>query len=350
MVNLNCLGQRFERRYAMRIVLRGKAHAEWKVLDNIAGPTVMDEQCFVENKSILGDSSVPILPRGLHQFPFRFQLPQTSLPCSFESKPGYIRYYIKVTLDIPYASSPHGMKYITVIGPHIDCMDDQYLKPIEKVEKMSRCCMCYKRNKIVLDCYLERTAYVCGEALRLKANIKNQNKSDIRLKVKLFQNVHYTIKKKQSPTNSIYQKDVQHLVLEYTGEPIQNGCVSQWDSADGLILPVMPPTLVLGICKLLQIYYVLQVCVDLGNGVEDLNMCFPITIGTVPFRIPNRNQTPKIYYSVACEHVEGGKYIGPEFMLGDVYDGTHAEQVVIYRPVYVSIREPDDVPNPIATS
>jgi hypothetical protein len=32
-----------------------------------------------------------------------------------------------VTLDIPYASPPQGMKYFTVIGPHIDCMDEQYL-------------------------------------------------------------------------------------------------------------------------------------------------------------------------------------------------------------------------------
>lgn len=73
------------------------------------------------------DGTVPILPRGLHQFPFKFQLPESQLPCSFESKPGFIRYYIKVTVDIPYASPPQGMKYFTIIGPHIDCMDEQYL-------------------------------------------------------------------------------------------------------------------------------------------------------------------------------------------------------------------------------
>ena len=34
---------------------------------------------------------------------------------------------VQVTLDVPYASPPHGTKYFTVIGPHIDCMDEQYL-------------------------------------------------------------------------------------------------------------------------------------------------------------------------------------------------------------------------------
>lgn len=33
----------------------------------------------------------------------------------------------QVTVDIPYASPPQGMKYFTVIGPHIDCMDEHYL-------------------------------------------------------------------------------------------------------------------------------------------------------------------------------------------------------------------------------
>lgn len=34
---------------------------------------------------------------------------------------------MQVTLDIPYASPPQGTKYFTIIGPHIDCMDEQYL-------------------------------------------------------------------------------------------------------------------------------------------------------------------------------------------------------------------------------
>lgn len=42
----------------------------------------------------------------------------------------------------------------------------------------------------------------------------------------------------------------------------------------------------------------------------------------------------------ACEHVEGGRYVGPEFQLGQVYDGgpsTTVDDVVLYRPVYVCV-------------
>ena len=73
------------------------------------------------------------MPRGDHRFPFEFQLPESNLPCSFESKIGIIRYYLRVIIDIPYASPPQGLKYFTIIGPHIDCMEDRYLVSFLKI-------------------------------------------------------------------------------------------------------------------------------------------------------------------------------------------------------------------------
>lgn len=104
--------------------------------------------------------------------------------------------------------------------------------------------------------------------------------------------------------------------------------------------------------------------VQLEKSGEDMQMHFPITVATVPFRIPNLTQQPQIKYGLyiflfnficsillivfffiyletAAEHVEGGYYIGPEFLLGQVYDGTDhlTSQVplVLYRPVYACI-------------
>jgi hypothetical protein len=53
-------------------------------------------------------------------------------------------------------------------------------------------------------------------------------------------------------------KEIQHLVLEYKGEAVRPNTRSKWDSAQSLVVPVMPPSLV-GVCRLLQIYYVLKV-------------------------------------------------------------------------------------------
>lgn len=53
-------------------------------------------------------------------------------------------------------------------------------------------------------------------------------------------------------------KDIQHPVLEYTGDPVAPGTRWKFDSSQSLVVPVMPPTLI-GVCRLLQIYYVLKV-------------------------------------------------------------------------------------------
>lgn len=53
-------------------------------------------------------------------------------------------------------------------------------------------------------------------------------------------------------------KEVVHTVLEYQGEDVAPNQKFRFDSTDGLVVPVMPPT-IMGLSKLLQIYYVLKV-------------------------------------------------------------------------------------------
>lgn len=135
-------------------------------------------------------------------------------------------------------------------------------------------------------------------------------------------------------------KEVQHLVLEYKGEPVASR--DHQDTCTNLRIPTVPTTL-MGVCRLVQIYYTLTVCLEFEKSGEDLHINFPITIGTVPFRIPNSNLQPHIGYDVAIDHVEGGIYIGPEFLLGEVYDGCNVSDneyrdlAPLYRPMYLTV-------------
>ena len=119
-------------------------------------------------------------------------------------------------------------------------------------------------------------------------------------------------------------KELQHVVLEYRGDPVQPGRRSKFDSSQSLVLPAMPTTLV-GVCRLINVYYALhvslldiveqrqnfrkerpwsmQICLPnmqvsllLESEAEDLTMEFPVTIATVPFRIPNSPNQPVVYY------------------------------------------------------
>jgi hypothetical protein len=66
-------------------------------------------------------------------------------------------------------------------------------------------------------------------------------------------------------------KDVCHLVLQNNGPDVEPGCSWKFESDRGgvknsepfkLRIPVVPPTLV-GVCRLIQIYYLLKVSVSI---------------------------------------------------------------------------------------
>ncbi|GMR36254.1 hypothetical protein PMAYCL1PPCAC_06449, partial [Pristionchus mayeri] len=330
----------------IRVLLRGKVHATLKVVKSGERRTMKDDQYIIDEKTVIWGNDkaaevevIPILPRGVHQLPFSFEIPQTALPCSLESRYGTIRYYIKVIIDIPYASSPQGIKYFTVIGPHIDCMDQKYLSPLTGQDRMTTCCMCCQRGALAIRVTMDRTAYVCGENIRVRAQVENRQPSQQVINIKLIQHVEYFIDKGVLGES----KSLVCTVFEHKSPPIAANTAGKYDSTleTPICLPVVPPTLV-GVCRLVQIYYNLMVCLEDEKGNESLPLDFPLTVATLPYHVPN-TPMPLIDYEFCSNHVEGGKYVSPEFRLGQVYDGEDGEQreeeIVLYRPVYVKIAD-----------
>ncbi|XP_033737483.1 arrestin domain-containing protein 3-like [Pecten maximus] len=328
--------------HGIRLVLRGKAHVEWKI--NKAGErrNVRDDEYYIDEKRIVwgkdkkDDGPAPIMPRGNHRYPFEFKLPESALPCSLESKMGTIRYYVRGTMDIPYASSPQSVKYFSIIGPHIDCMDERFLTPTRAADKRYTCCMCCTKGPVALDATLERSAYCCGDNIRLKVEMQNGSGQQAWILCRLMQNVEYFINKGVLGL----RKDVSHRVWEYKGDSVAPHHTERFDNLQNFLqVPVMPPTLV-DVCNLIQIYYTLQVGLVMEDTGEVLELNFPMTIATTPYRITNAPY-PIMQYDVAAENVEGGMYISSEFQVGQVYTGdeeeNETEMFIIYRPVYICI-------------
>ncbi|KAL9706895.1 hypothetical protein quinque_010413 [Culex quinquefasciatus] len=185
-------------------------------------------------------------------------------------------------------------------------------------------------------CSLDRTAFCCGETLKLKYVVDNQGEETVKLRVRLVQFCEFFVERGVLGVT----KEVQHLVLESKGDPVPPR--DHQDTCASLRIPTVPTTL-MGVSRLVQIYYTLTAYLEFEKSGDDLHINFPITIGTVPFRIPNSNLQPRIGYEPAVDHVEGGIYIGPEFLLGEVYDGCnvsdneHRDLAPLYRPVYLTV-------------
>lgn len=69
-------------------------------------------------------------------------------------------------------------------------------------------------------------------------------------------------------------REINHLILELTGDAVKPNTQTKWDSADSLVVPIMPPSL-LGICKLIHIYYVLRVRIYYFDFAPTFNYFFP---------------------------------------------------------------------------
>uniref|UniRef100_A0A7E4W6C0 Arrestin_C domain-containing protein n=1 Tax=Panagrellus redivivus TaxID=6233 RepID=A0A7E4W6C0_PANRE len=343
----------------IRVLLRGKAHVQLKVMKSGERKTLKDDQYLLDEKIVIWgkDKSEPpdaqqILPRGMHTFNFAFQLPQCQMPCSLETRMGTIRYYVKCIIDIPYASSPQGIKYFSLIGPHIDCMEEKYLAALCGADYKKRCFRCCQRGQIGIRCILERTAYCSGENLRIKAWVDNSQDFTINLNIRLFQIIEYRVEKGVLGET----KTVTSTAVEFRSSTVAENSQVKFDSMleqHPIKIPVVPPTMV-GVCRLMQIYYTLKVSVEDERKNETLEMEFPVTIATVPYRSP-QTQLYSISYDFCVDYVEGGRYISPEFRLGQVYDGNgpttvdeetpptdqieEEEDIILYRPVYVKVMD-----------
>jgi hypothetical protein len=73
-------------------------------------------------------------------------------------------------------------------------------------DKRTTCCLCCEKGPVALRTQLERSAYVCGESIKLRASIDNQGEEEVRLKVKLIQVslIDKNIHKKRSIVNKNY--------------------------------------------------------------------------------------------------------------------------------------------------
>ncbi|VDP52652.1 unnamed protein product [Soboliphyme baturini] len=90
-------------------------------------------------------------------------------------------------IDVPYANPPRCLKYFSLIGPNIDCMEEKYMTAMVGQDEKTTCCFCCRRGPIALRLTLERSAYVCGENIRVVVEVENHIDQDACVKLKLEQ-------------------------------------------------------------------------------------------------------------------------------------------------------------------
>ncbi|XP_077977017.1 arrestin domain-containing protein 3-like [Glandiceps talaboti] len=275
----------------VRLHFVGKSHVEWdEGVDE--DKKYRAESLYFEDKSTLwgkertnSEGEDPELTAGEHAFPFKVQLPSEGLPCSFEGSPyGYIRYYIKAYIDIPWKFDPATKRAFTVSGIPRDLNDlPDIHNPVHGHDDKTVCCLCCATGPISLDACTDKKGYIPGESIGVTLSIENVTEREIKTKSALMQEVSFT-------GYTIGEGNAKTMTKLITVTEVRHGCPEAEDatmnwSKQLLLIPPIPATGLEG-CPFIDIKYYVEVEAVVVGTVFHLSMKLPIIIGNIPVRSP----------------------------------------------------------------
>uniref|UniRef100_A0A3P9L5G5 Arrestin domain-containing protein 3 n=1 Tax=Oryzias latipes TaxID=8090 RepID=A0A3P9L5G5_ORYLA len=323
----------------LNITARGVAKVRWTESRN-AGANTAYTQNYTEEveylrhyDTLIGedrDEDTPeegatVLHTGLHEFAFSFNLPQMALATSFEGKHGSVRYWVKAELHRPWMM-PIKAKKEFIVFEHIDINTPLLLAPQAGTKEKTLCCWFCASGPISLSAKIERKGYTPGESIQIFAEVENCSSRVVVPKAALYQTQTFFAKGKG--------KQIQQLVSNLRGDPLQQGKSQSWEGKLLKIPPVSPSILD---CPIIRVEYALVVYVDIPGGLN-LSLSLPLVIGTIPLHacasrtssissncgsvgwlgLPERPEAPPSYSDLAiseehrrdclqgCDRPEGG--------------------------------------------
>ncbi|KAL7297338.1 hypothetical protein TKK_0009730 [Trichogramma kaykai] len=247
------------------------------------------EEYFKAQFYILGSSSGEQieLPSGTHTYPFNFVLPP-SLPSSFESDFGRIRYTTKAILDRPWKFDQETKVAFTVVS-HFDLNKDAKASESVHLEKSKTFgCFCCVSPPLTVDITLPVRGYVPGQSIPVKVNVENQSGIQVdTIKLKLEKVVTYSATTPRSD-----KKIVETVVAEVSKGPIGGNAHTIVSYEQFIDVPPTPPSNLQN-CGIIDLEYKLKIeaCMA-GFYHRNLRDSTPIYIGTVPLSSYQMPQAP----------------------------------------------------------
>lgn len=266
----------------IRIKLLGKVYVRWKG-SVIGEDNKKKSKTFTEKEVIVNEchclfGGLPgskttvknyVHPAGKKSYPFSITLPET-LPSSFESKLGFIRYVLKAKIHKPWKFD-HKIKSSVTLNELIDTNDPKFAESKSgevSHEIMSSCC---RGGFFELNANIDRTCYCVGESIFLNTEIMNKTRNNMhKLRAKLIQIVTYKAFGES--------KTVENEIAVLNGPPIKKKTTERW-TRQPFIIPDTAPTILS--CKQIKVSYKLQV--QVGKGKKSALIEMNIVIGTVPY-------------------------------------------------------------------
>ncbi|KAG5280756.1 hypothetical protein AALO_G00063690 [Alosa alosa] len=267
---------------SLLIKFKGKAFVRWTERHGKRTVTYWDkekyftsEQYFIREhkgnddvapgllKNEAGQPYCDVVAPGTHVYPFTFQIPQQTLPASFNGTWGYVGYFLETKLSRSMRISSKDKVEIRYI-PKPDMTDPALMTPQygTKDKKMKL----FTSGSVSFTIHTERMGYSLGEGIKVVADVQNNSSRALRPKYCLYSK-HSFFARGRRRLNT-------HEILKEEGEPIA-------PSTHQTITKILtiPPSLTMSIliCRILKVEYKLKVYLDVPYA-SDPEIKFPVVI------------------------------------------------------------------------
>jgi len=247
------------------VTVNGETRNETITRDYRASESYLDQEAVLFHG--------PSLPPGTHLFPFTFLLP-ASLPSSYESRIGHVRYFIKADIVRDWRWNHKTKQHVTVNGILDLNLFPSTLQAGSSHDYKTLCCLCCRSGPISALIATNRTGFVPGELIGFSAEVDNQSTREMSGS---FLNLVEVVTYRTSQKN----KTEQRVVAEIRRGRIGPGCQDMWEGVT-MRVPALPPTNLAGPCNIISVQYKLDFHVDPSGLSFDLVVSLPITVGTIP--------------------------------------------------------------------
>ncbi|XP_050501285.1 arrestin domain-containing protein 3-like [Diabrotica virgifera virgifera] len=275
--------------------LRGREHTSWTETESYYDSTSKTTKTRTVHYS--GDNkfiyiNLPLmhenaLAAGRYEYSFSFQLPR-AIPNPYEGSYGYIRYYLKATVDRSFAFDYEDELSLHVVSPidFNEIIQELQLNPVSYQDEKTICCCCCASGPITMDVVLEKEAFVVGEVAKIKVDITNMsNESTVELTLSL----KLTVESKTTSPSKHYKYD-----KEYIQRVTDSGVGAHGQRIYKINFPIPRSAVVPNFinCTLFKQWSVLKVTAVVPGCHTNLEVETGIKLGHIP--LPERPGPPPV--------------------------------------------------------
>ncbi|KAJ6645788.1 Arrestin domain-containing protein 17 [Pseudolycoriella hygida] len=275
--------------YGIYLELIGKAYCTWTRSSGKSSVRYTGEENYLNQKLyFVGSESCDVrMPPGLHTYKFQYNLPP-QLPTSVEGSLGYVRYTIRVVLNISMWPDKVFKQQFTVLRP-FDLNNAPILARPVLAEISERfffggliCCVISSPMNVAVR--IPVSGYTPGQTVNIEIKVNNRSGQEIDgFEVKLIKIIDFFAKRGGITCCG----ETEEKRTEKRGIAIQEirayGANTNDVISVNFLVPPIPPT-DLSSSNVIKVSYKLKVIALIGACHRDPKVFIPITIGTYPLR------------------------------------------------------------------